>query len=96
MILYPSQYEDKEIEIPLSVCSINAYAFENNKAEKIILPENISSMEGYLFNECQNLKTLTIKQDYHEDLDIYTDTFKGFEAEDCVLRVPLNALSAMI
>lgn len=96
LILYPRKYEQKEIEIPLSVLSITDYAFECNKAEEIILPENIFSLGGYLFNGCQYLKTLTIKQDLPDLITIEEDTFKGFEVEKCVLRVPFEALSRYI
>lgn len=93
LILYPRKIENKKIEIPLSVISINAYAFECNNAEEIILPENIFSLGGYLFNGCQNLKTLTIKQELPDLITIEEDTFKGFEIENCVLCVPTDALS---
>ena len=96
LILYPRQYKNKELEIPLSVCSIEAYAFECNKAEEIILPEHKISMGGYLFNGCRNLKALTIKQYLPEEIDIEEDTFEGFDVEECVLRVPFDSLSDYI
>lgn len=96
LILYPRQYENKELEIPFNVCSIKAYAFECNKAEEIILPDNISNMEKCLFNECQNLKTLIIKKDLPEEIKIVEDTFEGFDVEECVLRVPFDALSEYV
>lgn len=96
LILYPRKYDQKEITIPLSVLSIEDYAFECNKAEEIIIPENLFELGGYLFNGCQNLKTLTIKQDLPDLIKIDENTFKGFEVEKCVLRVPFEALSRYI
>ena len=96
LILYPRKYDQKEIEIPLGVLSIEDYAFECNKAEEIIIPENIFELGGYLFNGCQNLKTLTIKQDLPDLITIDENTFKGFEIEKCVLRVPFDAISGYI
>ena len=93
LVLYPRKKSQKIIELPLSVVSIESYAFECNKAEEIILPENIFEMGGCLFNGCQHLKTLTIKQDMPDLITIEEDTFKGFEVENCVLRVPFESLS---
>lgn len=93
LILYPRRYKYKEIEIPLSVYSIEAYAFESNKAEEIILPEDRICMGEYLFNGCENLKVLTIKQEFPEKIRIDNDTFTGFDVENCILRVPFDALS---
>ena len=96
LILYPRKHKKNIIEIPSSVYTIKAYAFEGNRVEEIVLPENTFYLEEYMFNECQNLKTLTIKQELPEDIEIEENAFKGFEVDNCVLRVPFDSLSEYI
>lgn len=96
LILYPRRYKNKKVEIPFSVYSIKPYAFECNKAEEIILPEHEIKMEGYLFNGCDNLKVLTIKQESPEDIYIENDTFSQLSVQNCIIRVPFDAISEYI
>lgn len=93
LILHPRKIKLKIIEIPDSVTSIDAYAFENNEAEEIIIPKDIDVLDDAVFSGCTNLKTLTIKADYPDFIDIKDDTFEEFEVENCVLRVPFDSLS---
>lgn len=93
LILYPRKSIEKHIVIPDTVIRIEAYAFENNKAEEIVIPEEIEELEEHLFNGCQNLKTILIKSTAPEFIDIHEDAFRGFEVEKCVLRVPFDSLS---
>jgi hypothetical protein len=91
LVLYPRKKNNNTIELEKFVTTIGEYAFEQNKAEEIILPESIDELEGHVFNGCQNLKTLTIKSSFIPMTD--ENAFKGFEVEKCVLRVPFDALS---
>ena len=93
LILYPRKVIQKKIEISDSVTRIEAYAFENNEAEEIVIPEDIDELENDIFSGCENLKTLTIKEGYPNLINIKDETFDGFEIEDCVLRVPFDSLS---
>lgn len=93
LILYPSQTEEDIIEIPESVAFIDAYAFENNEAEEIVIPEGIAGLGNNIFSGCQNLKVLTIHSDSPADINVHDKAFEGFEVENCVLRVPFTALS---
>ena len=93
LILYPRKVIQKKIEISDSVTRIEAYAFENNEAEEIVIPEDIEEFENDIFSGCENLKTLTIKEGYPKLINIKDETFDGFEIEDCVLRVPFDSLS---
>ena len=93
LILYPRKVIQKKIEITDSVTRIEAYAFENNEAEEIVIPEDIEELENDIFSGCENLKTLTIKEGYPKLINIKDETFDGFEIEDCVLRVPFDSLS---
>lgn len=93
LILYPRKICSKLIEIPESVIRIEAYAFENNSAEEISIPEEIVELEEHLFNGCQKLRTLSIKSTSPESIEISEEAFKGFEVEKCVLRVPFEALT---
>ncbi len=93
LILYPRKEIQKKIEISDSVTHIEAYAFENNEAEEIVIPEDINTLENDIFSGCENLKTLTIKEYYPDLINIKDDTFDGFEIENCVLRVPFDSLS---
>lgn len=94
LILYPSLIEEDIIELPESVEFIEAYAFENNEAEEIVLPECIVGLENNIFSGCQNLKVLTIHSDSPAGINVHDKAFEGFEVENCVLRVPFAALSS--
>lgn len=93
LILYPRDKNEKSIEVDDFVDTIESYAFENCKAEEITIPEKILFLDDHLFSGCQNLSTITIESDSPDDIYINEDTFKGFEVENCILRVPSNALS---
>lgn len=93
LILHPRKIKQEIIEIPDSVTSIEAYAFENNEAEEIIIPNDIDELDDAVFSGCDNLRTLTIKADYPDIINIKDDTFEDFEVENCVLRVPFDSLS---
>lgn len=93
LILYPRNLIRKIIEIPESVTSIDLYAFEKNEAEEIIIPKDLDELEDAAFSGCENLRTLTIKVNYPDFIDIKDDAFEDFEVENCVLRVPFNSLS---
>lgn len=93
LFLFPRKKNYKTIELEDFVFGINEYAFERNNAEEIILPEDIFHLEGHIFNGCHNLRTLTFKSLEPDIMEIEENTFKGFEIEKCVLRVPYDALS---
>lgn len=93
LILFPRKVHEDIIEVLDFVTCIESYAFENNVAAEIILPEDIEELQDKLFYGCQNLRTLTIKSDSPENIDVDDEAFKGFEVEKCVLRVPFNALA---
>ena len=93
LILYPRNLIRKIIEIPESVTSIDLYAFEKNEAEEIIIPKDLDELEDAAFSGCENLRTLTIKVNYPDFIDIKDDAFEDFEVENCVLRVPFDSLS---
>ena len=93
LILYPRKVHEEEIEVQDCVTCIESYAFENNVAAEIIIPEYIEELQNSLFSGCQNLVTLTIKSYSPEDIEVDEEAFKGFEVENCVLCVPFDALA---
>lgn len=93
LILYPRKVHEETIEVPDCVTCIESYAFENNEATEIILPEGTEELLNELFSGCQNLVTLTIKSYSPKNIEVDEDAFKGFEVENCVLRVPFAALA---
>lgn len=93
LILFPRRLHEETIEVSDSVTCIKAYAFEENTASVIILPEDIYELQGNLFYGCQNLKTLVVNSIIPESIKMDDETFKGFEIENCVLCVPYDALS---
>lgn len=93
LILFPRKVHEDIIEVLDFVTCIESYAFENNVATEIILPEDIEELQNKIFYGCQNLRTLIIKSDSPENIDIDDEAFKGLEVEKCVLRVPFNALA---
>lgn len=93
LILFPSKVHEEAIEVPDSVTCIESYAFENNVAVEIILPDGIEELQNSLFSGCQNLVTLTLNSVSPKQIVVDEDAFKGFEVENCVLRVPFDALA---
>lgn len=93
LILFPRNLHEETIEVPDSVTCIESYAFENNVAVEIILPEGIEELQNCLFSGCQNLVTLTLNSVSPKQIEVDEEAFKGFEVENCVLRVPFDALA---
>ena len=91
LIVYPRRRNNTLLELNSNVMTIEGYALEQNKAREIVLPEETKYLGSKIFNGCPNLKTLTIKAEKIKTLK--EDTFKGFEVEECVLRVPFDVLS---
>ena len=94
LILYPRRVHEESIEIPDSVSCIESYAFEKNTAKEIVIPEGVHQLQGNLFSGCQNLKTITFCSPFPALVIIDKEAFKGFEVENCTLRVPFEALPA--
>ena len=92
LILYPRKVHEESIEVPETVTRIESYAFERNTAKEIVIPEGIHELQGNLFSGCQNLRTITLCSTLPSLIMIDKETFKGFEVENCVLRVPFDAL----
>lgn len=93
LILYPRAKKDKSIVIKDFVNAIESYAFENCIVEDITIPRDFYSLEDQVFSGCQNLKSITIESKFPELIDIEEESFKGFEVENCILRVPFDVLS---
>ena len=94
LILYPRRVHEESIEVPENVIRIESYAFERNVAKEIVIPEGIHELQGNLFSGCQNLKTITLCSTLPSLIMIDKETFKGFEVENCTLRVPFEVLPA--
>jgi len=94
LILYPPRVHEEQIEVPEDVTCIESYAFERNVANEIVIPEGIQELQGNLFSGCQNLRTITFQSSLPVAIKMDNETFKGFEVENCSLRVPFEALSA--
>ncbi len=94
LILYPRKVHEKQIELPEDVTCIESYAFERNVANEIVIPEGIQELQGNLFSGCQNLRTITLLSTLPVAIKMDNETFKGFEVENCLLRVPFEALPA--
>ena len=92
LILYPRRVHEEQIEVPEDVTCIESYAFERNVANEIVIPEGIQELQGNLFSGCQNLRTITLLSTLPVPIKIDKETFKGFEVENCKLRVPFEAL----
>ena len=92
LILYPRRVHEESIEVPETVTRIESYAFERNTAKEIEIPDGVDELQGSLFSGCQNLRTITLRSTLPSLIMIDKETFKGFEVENCVLRVPFDAL----
>jgi len=94
LLSYPNNDNYDSIEIPNFITKIKSRAFEFNSTAEIVLNEEILELGDLLFMGCQNLKTITIKKETPDDILIDKNTFKAFRLEDCVLRVPFDALAS--
>lgn len=92
LVSYPNVGDYEMIVLPRFITQINSRAFKDNSASEIILHDEIVVLQGHLFEGCQNLKTITLKTSTPDDIMIDANSFKGFDVEDCVLRVPFDAL----
>lgn len=93
LIEYPSENKYNSIEIPSFIEYIRSRAFKDNKASEIIFHDGILELQDYIFKNCQNLTTITIKTNTPDDIKIDPNAFSGFDVGNCVLRVPVDALS---
>ena len=93
LILFPRKEYESVIVIPDGVTCIESYAFEENCAKEIVIPEGIQELQDSLFSGCQILDTITLRSTKPNNIELSKETFKNFEIEKCVLRVPLCALS---
>ena len=92
LILYPRKVHEESVEVPETATRIESYAFERNTAKEIEIPEGVHELQGNLFSGCQNLRTITLCSTLPSLIMIDKETFKGFEVENCVLRVPFDVL----
>lgn len=93
LVGYPSDTQYESIEIPEHITIIGSEAFKNNKTSEIILHDGIVELQDSIFAWCQNLRTLTMKTETPDDILIDDNAFSDFAVEECVLRVPFEALS---
>ncbi len=93
LLKYPHQNHYDKIEIPEFIKYINSRAFKDNTTMEIILHDQLLELQDNLFEGCHNLKTITLPCETPDDILIDPDAFSGFETENCVLRVPFDALS---
>lgn len=92
LIKYPNGSQYNSIEVPEFITNIKTRAFKEVNVSEIILHDGIQELQGYLFEKCLNLKTITMKSDTPDDILIDKNTFKGFNVSACVLRVPFDSL----
>jgi hypothetical protein len=53
-----------EFTVPSHVTIIEPQAFNSSKLESIIVPDSVTSIEGYAFMGCENLKSIAIGSGY--------------------------------
>ena len=92
LVSYPNGDQYDSIVLPHFITHINARAFKDNSVSDITLHDGIIVLQGYLFEGCQALKTITFETTTPDDILIDPNAFKGFDVENCVLRVPFDAL----
>ncbi len=64
----------KEVKIPISVQSIESYAFWNSSITSITIPENVSSISSTAFQSCDYLDTIFWNVRLYKDLSSYNAT----------------------
>ena len=64
----------KEVKIPISVQSIEGYAFWNSSITSITIPENVSSISSTTFQSCDYLDTIFWNVRLYKDLSSYNAT----------------------
>ena len=92
LVSYPNATQFNSIVIPDFITIIGSKAFQNNKTSEIVLHENVIELRESVFAWCQNLKTLTMNSETPDDILIDKNAFADFAVEECVLRVPFDAL----
>ncbi len=71
IISYPAGKDSQEFVVPDSVNKINEYAFANNSLiKRVILNENLESIEFAAFMNCNNLSSLVVPVDVKEIKDM--------------------------
>lgn len=86
----------KEVKIPISVQSIEGYAFWNSSITSITIPENVSSISSTAFQSCDYLDTIFWNVRLYKDLSSYNATpfytvrsnIKSIYFGDQVQRIP--------
>ncbi len=93
LVRYPNGGQYDTIEVPEFITEINTWAFKEVKASEILLPDGIQVLNDFLFEKCHNLRTITLKSNTPDDILIKDNAFYGFDIENCVLRVPFDAIA---
>jgi len=76
--VFQDDYYLKQIDIPQSVVSIDAYAFDGcTSLKRITLPEGLKTLKGCSFRNCAKLESIQIPQGVSE---IRGNTFEGCTA----------------
>ena len=94
LIKYPNQNHYETIEVPEFITNVNSRAFEGITVSEIIFHDGIQVLQDFLFVGCLNLRTITIKSDTPDNILIDKNAFNWFDVENCVLRVPFDALAS--
>ncbi len=92
LVNYPNASQFDSIKIPYFITTLGAKSFKDNKTKEIILHDEVIELEDSVFEGCQNLKTITMETETPDDILIHEDAFAGFDVDECVLRVPFDAL----
>lgn len=90
---YPNGNHYDTIEVPEFITEINTWAFKDVVVVEIVLPTGIRTLNGFLFERCLNLRTITFRSYTPDEIHISENAFYCFDVEKCVLRVPYAALA---
>ena len=93
LVIYPTDKEDEEFEVPLTVQKIGSFAFEDTRLKKLTLPDSINYLGSEVFGSCSKLETLVIGVPDPNEIEIEDDVFDSFNKKQCSLIVPDGSLS---
>lgn len=93
LVKYPGGKHYDSIRLPEFITEISTWAFKGVSVSEIILHDEILVLNDHVFEDCSDLRTITMETNTPDDVQIDVNAFNWKGVKNCVLRVPFDALS---